>query len=48
MLRIEMQKINAILKVEHAMCPHSLKKRSKPFAKSFGTKWFHKSSYTIP
>jgi hypothetical protein len=29
------------------MCPHTSKKRSKPFAKSFGTKQYHKSSYTI-
>jgi hypothetical protein len=30
------------------MCPHISKKRSKPFAKSSGTKQSHKSSYTIP
>ncbi len=30
------------------MHPHTLKKRSKRFTKSFQTKHFHKSSYTIP
>jgi hypothetical protein len=30
------------------MCPHTSKKISKPFAKLFGTKQFHKSSYTTP
>jgi hypothetical protein len=30
------------------MCPHTLKKRSKPFVKSCRTKQYHKSSYTIP
>jgi hypothetical protein len=30
------------------MCPHISKKTSKPLVKSFGTKQFHKSSYTIP
>jgi hypothetical protein len=29
------------------MCPHILKKSSKPFVKSSGTKQCHKSSYTI-
>jgi hypothetical protein len=29
------------------MCPHTLKFFLKPLAKSFGTKYFHKSSYTI-
>jgi len=31
-----------------AMCPHTLKKRSKPLIESFGIKQFRKSSYTIP
>jgi hypothetical protein len=31
-----------------SICPHTSKKISKPLAKSFGTKQFHKSSYTIP
>jgi hypothetical protein len=30
------------------MCPHILKKRLKPFVKSFGAKYFHKCSYNIP
>jgi hypothetical protein len=29
------------------MCSHTSKKRSKPLTKTFGTKPFHKSSYTI-
>ncbi len=50
MLKVEMQKVNIILKVEHEFeqCAHILKKKeSKPFAKSSRTKQFHKSSYTI-
>jgi len=31
-----------------AMCPHTSKKWSKPFANSSGTKQSHKNSYTIP
>jgi hypothetical protein len=31
-----------------AMCPHTSKKRSKPFVKSSRTKQYHKNSYTIP
>ncbi len=31
-----------------AMCPHTLKKKPKPFAKSSKTKQSRKSSYTIP
>jgi hypothetical protein len=45
-----MQKTKTILKVEHDIepCAHiPQKKRSKPLAKSFGTKKIHKSSYTI-
>jgi hypothetical protein len=30
------------------MCPHTLKKRLKPLAKSSRTKQYCKSSYTIP
>jgi hypothetical protein len=29
------------------MCPHTLKRNKKPFAKSSRTKQFRKSSYTI-
>jgi len=29
------------------MCPHTLKKRLKPFVKSFGTKHSYKGSYTV-
>jgi hypothetical protein len=30
------------------MCPHTLKKKLKPFVESFGTKNYCKNSYTIP
>jgi hypothetical protein len=30
------------------MCPHTSKKRLKPFAKSYGIKQSCRSSYTIP
>jgi hypothetical protein len=29
------------------MCPHILKKRSKPLVESFGTKQYHRGSYNI-
>jgi hypothetical protein len=30
------------------MCLHTSKKNLKPVTKSFGAKYFHKNSYTIP